>query len=60
MRVEAETIFGRRRFEVEMQNQGRLNLLSWLAVQLIGAAVTIAGPLFVTVSEQERSEHADD
>lgn len=52
MTIEAITIFGGRRFLVGSAGTGKIGWRRWIAVQLIGAAITLAGPLTVATPDE--------
>lgn len=52
MKVDAQTLIRRKFFRVELPHAGRLGFKEWFLIQIIGLAVTLAGALTVTVTDE--------
>lgn len=52
----AITLFGARCFAVEFYLQSKMTVRNWIALQLVAAAITLAGPLKVYPCDEEGEE----
>lgn len=52
----AITLFGSRCFATEFYLQSKMTVRTWIAIQLVAAAITLAGPLKVYPCDEEGNE----